>query len=644
MGNLLAGVSALRGRIRSLPEKRRSRIDLITVILIYLFGVVLHTLLSNFSGKTLSVYWDEFLYWSIARNIAQGNGISVSGCMAGFDKIAYPLVIAPVFAISDGALRVNLIGLLNSTILMSSVFPIWLICREIGLKRRNTFIILGFMAVWPDMMLSASFMSESLYWPLVLFFLYIWLLSIKRNKWYYHAIEGVLCYIGYMCKEVFMALFVTYIAFEIIYPFLDFFAADRNCRGRLKERFDKKRILSCLIFALSFALCFLAVKLTVYNGGSSYYKLITSSVSIDRITYFLYGFVYYIAAFFVTFFVLPIALPIIRFKSFDDKARKLSCFTAVFFLVMTAVISYKILINENLGQISPQVYMRYYGPTIPIIFILFLMCLQNKKDTKLNSRFSWLVLGAITVFSCVIFRGTHRDTAVDETLIKWYEAVCSSFSLAGSGSIIEPHMIFVGLILTMVVLVLFYLYTHNYESYFYKIFFAVMVITCVVNNILEYKVIYRNMHADTEVIYAAGEIDDYIVLQGEDCNILYITSTTYSPHRRSVDTYGDNMKNLYVVMESFIFPEDISENTITVKDTEFPSTLDKVYKEHIDHIDYIITDELALCTNRQLINVELIPGAWGEHYNLYKNLDPETLGYVYFSEFYSDQSDVSTNL
>lgn len=644
MSNLLAGVSGLRGRIRSLSDERRSRLDLIAVILIYLFGVVLHTMLSNFSGKTLSVYWDEFLYWSIARNIAQDNVISVGGCMAGFDKIAYPLVIAPVFAISDVALRVNLIGLLNSTILMSSIFPIWLICGEVGLKRRNIFIILGFMAVWPDMMLSASFMSESLYWPLVLFFLYIWLLSIKRNRWYYHVIEGVLCYIGYMCKEVFMVLFVTYIAFEIIYPFLDFFTADRDCRGRLKERFDKKRILSCLIFALSFTICFFVAKLTVYNGGSSYYKLITSSITIDKITYFLYGFVYYIAAFFVTFFVLPIALPIIRFKSFDDKARKLFCFTTVFFLVMTAVISYKILINENLGQIAPQVYMRYYGPTIPIIFVLFLMCLQNKKDTKLSSGSSWLILATITVLSCVIFRGTYRDTAVDETLIKWYEAVCGSFSLAGGGSIIRPHMIFVGLILTTVVLVLFYLYTHNYESYFYKIFFAVMVITCAVNNILEYKVLYRNMHADAGVIYAADKIDDYIASQCGDCNILYITPTTYSPYRRSLDTYGDNMKNLYVVMESFIFPEDVPENTITVKDTEFPSTLDKVYKEHIDHIDYIITDESALCTDRQLINVELISGAWGEHYNLYKNLNPETLGYVCFSEFYSEQSGISTDL
>lgn len=629
MGNLFAGVSALRVKIRSLPEKRRSRLDLIVVILIYLFGVVLHTLLSNFSGKTIAVYLDEFLYWSIARSVAQGSGIAVEGCMAGFDKIAYPLLIAPIFAVSDGVLRVNLIGLVNSMILMSSIFPIWLICKELGLKRRNTFIILGFLAVWPDMLLSASFMSESLYWPLVLFFLYIWLLSIKQNKWYYHVIEGVLCYIGYMCKEVFMALFVTYIAFEIIYPFLDFFVTNKDCRGRLKDRFDKKRIINCLIFALSFAVCFIIVKIIVYNGDASYYKLMNTSTSLAKIAYFFYGFVYYIAAFFVTFFVLPLAFPIIRFKSFDDKNRKFSCFIVVFFLVMTAVISYKILINENLGQTSPQVYMRYYGPVIPLIFALFLICLQNRKDTdKVNSERSWLVLIVITVLSCAVFRGTHRDTAVDETLIKWYEGVCESFALVGSGQIIEPHMIFVGLIMILLVLVLFYLYTHNYESYFYKIFFAVMAATCIINNILEYKVIYFNMYADMEIISAVGEIDDYFASQDEDCVVLYITATAYSPYRRSVDTYGDNLRNLYVVKESFIFPENIPEKSIVFRDTGFPSTVEKGYIEHIDHIDYIITDEAAYCIDRQFINVEPIPGAWDEHYSLFKNLDPDTLSYV----------------
>lgn len=122
-------------------EKRKYLNNEILLVGLLLFvGIAFHFWIGNFT-KSISIYADELRYYSIARSIYMGDGITIRGALTSFQIIAYSLILAPLFAIEDGLLRIKMFNLINSIIMVSSVIPAWLICNELNLKRRVKLII-----------------------------------------------------------------------------------------------------------------------------------------------------------------------------------------------------------------------------------------------------------------------------------------------------------------------------------------------------------------------------------------------------------------------------------------------------------------------------------------------------------------------
>ncbi|MBQ9528203.1 MAG: hypothetical protein IJR68_11380 [Fretibacterium sp.] len=130
-----------------LEEKRFS--DIFGITGVFLIGVLLHFYIGNFS-KAIVMYLDELRYYGIARSLFYGNGLDIRGVSPGFQKIGYSLLLAPLFAIGDGVLRVKLIGLLNSFVIMLSIFPVWLIGKQMGLERKTRYLLLALTIIWPE--------------------------------------------------------------------------------------------------------------------------------------------------------------------------------------------------------------------------------------------------------------------------------------------------------------------------------------------------------------------------------------------------------------------------------------------------------------------------------------------------------------
>ena len=184
------------------------------IFLLFIIGVGLHYFCGNFS-KAICVLPDELRYYSLARSISDGSGLMLRDWNVDFQKVAYSLLIAPLFRISDSELRVHLITLLNAVIMMSSVFPIVLACREIKLGFREQFwIILLFMA-WPELVFSVTFMSEVLLYPISFWWILVWLKYEKRPSKGRAVLLGTLCYIGYLDKEVFATYLILFTIFEL---------------------------------------------------------------------------------------------------------------------------------------------------------------------------------------------------------------------------------------------------------------------------------------------------------------------------------------------------------------------------------------------------------------------------------------------
>ena len=112
----------------------------VTVRVILYLGVFAFT-------RAVRVYPDELRYFGIAQSLFNGEGISIRTIATNFQKIGYSLVLMPVFAVKDAALRLHAIGLVNIVIMNLSVIFAWLLSREVGLRKRASLCIAIFAAI-----------------------------------------------------------------------------------------------------------------------------------------------------------------------------------------------------------------------------------------------------------------------------------------------------------------------------------------------------------------------------------------------------------------------------------------------------------------------------------------------------------------
>ena len=269
-----------------LDLQKRTYSDSAIVFFAFMLGVTLHVILHftifNFS-RAIRLYADELRYYDIARSLFNGKGLSIRDLPSSFQKIGYSLIMMPFFAIKDVVIRLKMINLANIFLINLSVIPAWLICKETGLNRCSSYCVLFFTAIWPDMMYSMTYMSESLYWPLFLTMTYLWFLNERKQSYILAFIEGIICYLCYLTKEIALAFVLSNIAFELVYPFLE------------RKHFIRKRFMILAVFLLSFMSCNIIMKLTMFYGlGNSY-----SQTGIQAIMS-LYKFLYMIYAFFLS--------------------------------------------------------------------------------------------------------------------------------------------------------------------------------------------------------------------------------------------------------------------------------------------------------------------------------------------------------
>ena len=151
------------------------------LIVIFVIGFIVRFIFSNFL-KTIYVYGDELRYYGIARSFFNGTALSFRNAPTDFQKILYSLIISPSFSISNGIIRNIVIDAINCLLMCSSIFPTWLILKKMQIADNECWFTILIMLLWPDMLFSMTFMSENLYWPLSLWFIYLWIINEDSEK------------------------------------------------------------------------------------------------------------------------------------------------------------------------------------------------------------------------------------------------------------------------------------------------------------------------------------------------------------------------------------------------------------------------------------------------------------------------------
>lgn len=623
------------------------------VIIIYVVLTLINFLFTNYI-KVLTIYNDEYFYLNAARNIFRGEGPIIDGLQMSFDKLLYSFVIAPAYIIKNAVLRVKIISLINCLLMSSSLFPAWLIARDINLNYKNTFYTLIFTCIFPELSLSLTFMSENLFFPLVLFFIHFWLVNSQRPTKKNAVVLGIFGFLCFFCKASFLAIFISCAAFEIVFPAVSYLVCGRGKSENLRSFYSKERFINLAVFAAVFAVLSIGLKLAVFYGEESSYKIrgISEFFEAYRFWYAVYGAFYIISGIMISALILPFVYPIFQYKKLNESSQKLFCFNVVSLLMTVAVVVYAITAYEDYGTVQPEVHMRYLSHFVFIAFILFLKSTEESYYFENDKRSgNWASVIMAVVMPCMIYRGM-TSVGPSQTLLRFhgvYRDIIGSLNIdpkewlqyfkdQGCSWILDScfpveiplYAIAFGALMLIFVLMFHWLFTHRRERLALK-FGAVFITAIMVTNSINSRSQFRYKNSDTnDYVPDVLTVNDYFSDNHENFNILYITGNEFNTCRATVDTYL-NLKygqHIFTVEASTLDIDSLAQNGFSVEKTTFKNVFGKYLRtksdyDTIESFDYVLIDRSAYLRSYQLSGVTMelkMP-----YFKLYKNTDPKTL-------------------
>lgn len=369
--------------------KTKGRRILLSLALVYLAASALRFALALATCAYPVTIPDEFLYYSIARSLAAGEGALFLGQQANYSYCFYPLLLSLVYRLPAGTNYYRLLQLVSILIMNLSLFPLYALGKELlGDERKSLRLAACFLAL-PDFLLGQAVLSESLLYPL--FFLTLWL-----------AYSGEI-------KKLAAAGFVGGLLFavkpgQIVTPLVLIVAAAAEEWRRSPSRALAKLGAGLGAAALS-AGGMLLLNLRALNPGTGLLAVYERQVVVGEASdpaAFLRGAALSPYAFLLAAGVLPVLAPLCYARRFERRQRMLLDEALV---SVAALMLGTAWVVNRVEAPDPTVHTRYVGCWIPV-FLLLLAALPEseagKKGSRLASPPPRRVFCALLLAACVL--------------------------------------------------------------------------------------------------------------------------------------------------------------------------------------------------------------------------------------------------
>lgn len=621
-------------------------------VLIMFFALFGMSFAFSFFPKNVSIYNDELFYMNIARNIANGDGPVVDVLGKGFDKILYSLLLAPTFIVKDAYIRMYVISALNCLVIASSVFPVWLIGKSIELNKKSMVVTLLITLVFPEFAACAMFMSEVLYIPLVLWFIYAWMVCSKKPSIKNGAILGAVGYLCYFTKEVFLAIPVACVALEVLYPLIAYRTRDDESQpAKLRSFYSSKKFIALGVFLVVFVCLNFAVKLTIFSNSQSLYSASGALSGLFNGYNFwqaVYQVLYYVAAVMISVLIVPAVYPIFRYKALNDTTRKLYCFCVISLMATIGVIVLTVGRTEMGSVTVIRILSRYFSSLVLLMLILFVKSVETdlEADGK-KHRAYWGFMLMAAIIPSFIFRGAIVDkpdtmlfdvyrnfkgfvgelTQNEEQTKEYFDNFIQTTPGNSTPNVIPLYAILYTLILVVFVVVFHALYTRGRGKEARLFSFSFLIIIMFANLMSSYGTL-KISQAYSQTISDTMELDDYFEENAKGANVLYILGDKGADIKRAMDTYLtlSGGQHIYPIESSSIDMDKMRENDFQSDkiDIEYLYFSEMPEPLTISEYDYIVTDINTNLKTNKLAGVEKIP-LNAVYLTLYKNLDPSTV-------------------
>ena len=445
--------------------KQEAAIKKNIVPLLFLLSVAVRFLLGNFYPRTINCYPDELLYLSGASSFWNQHQMLVFQMPSNFARIGYCLLIAPAFALSGMKARGMVIALINAVLVSLGLFPVYGIARRVLKDRKDVILSLMLYMICPTLTYSMTYMSENLYLPVALFFVYACYRFFeeenKKKKIFMGMGLLLLSGIAYMVKSVALAFPVALVMLLLTEMVTS------------KER--KKCLLAGGIFVVG-VLCAVAVlKLGLIEWDAG--------VMQGRVFYVLFGFAFFVLTAVLAFCVIPVLLPGLCYKDMEKNQRKLYLLCVYLILATALVVAAMIYVTEDYPSLTPRAHVRYVE-FLFLPFVILVLRLMEEKREKIAFWKNVVVYGLWAVLQLVVFQGFSGQT-VDHTMLFYWQLIAKEGKYFSAASVR-----ILSLLIIIIVFALVLLYEKK-RQLFRKVLLTGICIMCVGNSALSIYVQYK---------------------------------------------------------------------------------------------------------------------------------------------------------
>jgi Dolichyl-phosphate-mannose-protein mannosyltransferase len=171
-----SGTRALTAaRIAAVPA-RYALAGIVGLSFLFRLGVVL-------AHATPLYFPDEYIYGTLARNLAESGKLAIRGQPAHFPALLEPLLAAPFWLLHDPMLAYRLTMSLNALAMSLAAVPVYLIARRLGLGAGIALGAAALAVVSPDLLFASFLLADPIAYPLVLTALYLGVRALEKPTW-----------------------------------------------------------------------------------------------------------------------------------------------------------------------------------------------------------------------------------------------------------------------------------------------------------------------------------------------------------------------------------------------------------------------------------------------------------------------------
>lgn len=539
------------------------------LLLLFLVSICLCFTISSFS-KSLFLSADEMRYIGIARSIANGRNITyIHHMITDYQKVLYPLFISMAYKVPDFHLQVTIVGFINAILMSSSVFPAYLLAKSYLHSSKYVLLVCMFTILYPEFVMTMTFMSENLYFPMVLWEIYlVHKLWERKRSSYFFTLFGIWTYLLYLCKEIGICFLLGYILTE--------------CFFALQKKKGEKDLLKAIIVPIaSFLVLFLLAKSTIFSAmGNSYDQTSIDAILSGRaIIYFFYACFYYLIYVIVAFYFFPILFCMFHWKDLSDKTKWMFAFLVHMVIIMIGTVGYTISIREDLGSFSPHLHMRYFAPLAIPFFIIFLQNFRIDDETYVLKKWQKYVMIAFVIILVIIPNICQRGL-MDSQNMEFYRCICIALAKL-FGNIGDILSYFVVKPIWLCMLLGGYYAMQKYPKRFLKYFIIGVLTLNIINYALKYVEVRIFYSESKETVSEMQELNEKLnSLAGNKLLIgKYLTDQTME----LADTYLDDADMYYTSAQT-------AENWENLYPDRIPCTWPLVNYSEMGKIEYFVID------------------------------------------------------